>query len=138
MMEAKQMVKKERTFQETPIIEEQNTLVESVPSVDDLRKRLQEIQTEENIIGYVLRSSDSASIDIKDPKRVIDYAVLSSSSFDASEELAKLFDLGDIQNIIIEGKNIKVLSLTFGENKLSIFMEKNADHDKISKKLQQP
>jgi len=138
MMEAKQMVKKERTFQETPIIEEQNTLVESVPSVDDLRKRLQEIQTDENVIGYVLRSSDSASIDIKDPKRVIDYAVLSSSSFDASEELAKLFDLGDIQNIIIEGKNIKVLSLTFGENKLSIFMEKNADHDKISKKIQQP
>jgi len=138
MMEAKQMVKKERTFQETPIIEEQNTIVESVPSVDDLRKRLQEIQTDENVIGYVLRSSDSASIDIKDPKRVIDYAVLSSSSFDASEELAKLFDLGDIQNIIIEGKNIKVLSLTFGENKLSIFMEKNADHDKISKKLQQP
>jgi predicted regulator of Ras-like GTPase activity (Roadblock/LC7/MglB family) len=132
------MVKKERTFPETPIIEEQNALVERAPSVDDLRKQLQEIQTHENVTGYILRSSGSASIDIKDPVRIIDYAVLSSSAFDASEELAKLFDLGQIQNIIVEGKNIKVLSLTIGDNRVSVFMEKNADCDKISRILKQP
>jgi predicted regulator of Ras-like GTPase activity (Roadblock/LC7/MglB family) len=132
------MVKKERAFQETSSIEEQEALVESTLSAEDLHKRLEEINADENVIGYVLRSFDSASIDIKDPKRVIDYAVLSSSTFDASEELAKLFDLGQIQNIIVEGKTIKVLSLTIGDNKVSVFMEKNADCDKISRILKQP
>jgi hypothetical protein len=37
----------------------------------------------------------------------------------------------------VEGKEVKVLSFTVGENKVSIFMEKNTDPEKVLKKLGQ-
>jgi hypothetical protein len=35
----------------------------------------------------------------------------------------------------VEGKDTKILSLTIGENRISIFLEKNADIEKPLKKL---
>ncbi|MDH5755011.1 MAG: hypothetical protein OEY95_07425, partial [Candidatus Bathyarchaeota archaeon] len=87
------------------------------------------------VIGYILRNSTSAAIDLKDPTKIIDYAILSSSALDASEELSELFHLGEVKNIVVEGKNVKVLSLTIGENRISVFMEKNADSKKVLRKL---
>jgi len=34
-----------------------------------LQEKLQEIKEQEGIIGYILRGSKSASIDLKDPKK---------------------------------------------------------------------
>jgi predicted regulator of Ras-like GTPase activity (Roadblock/LC7/MglB family) len=104
-------------------------------SEDDLRAGLEEIKQYEGVIGYIMRNTKSAAIDLKDPTKIIDYAILSSSAFDASKDLSQLFNLGNVKNIVVEGKDAKVLSLTSGENKISVFMEKDVDHKKALTKL---
>jgi predicted regulator of Ras-like GTPase activity (Roadblock/LC7/MglB family) len=128
------MVKKKRDFQEVAAMAEP-LATEEVTSVSNLRASLEEVKTYDGVIGYILRNSTSAAIDLKDPMKIIDYAVISSSALDASKELSRFFDLGEVKDILIEGKNVKVLSLTVGENKISVFMEKDADCEKISRKL---
>ncbi|MGB9853696.1 MAG: hypothetical protein ACPLRY_02675 [Candidatus Bathyarchaeales archaeon] len=109
--------------------------IESVP-MENLKASLEEIKGYDGVIGYILRNSTSAAIDLKDPSKLIEYAILSSSSLDAGEELSELFNLSEVKHIIIDGKNIKMLSLAFGENKISVFLEKNADLEKVLEKLQ--
>jgi len=129
------MVKKKRSFQEVAAVAEPVTVEETI-SVNNLRANLDEIKTYDGVVGYILRNSTSAAIDLKDPTKLIDYAIISSSALDAGEELSKLFDLGAVKDIVVEGKGVKVLSLTVGENRISIFLEKDADCEKILKKLQ--
>jgi predicted regulator of Ras-like GTPase activity (Roadblock/LC7/MglB family) len=98
-------------------------------------ENLKEIKNQKGIIGYILRNTESASIDLKDPKKLIDFAVISSSALEAGENLSSLFKLGDVRKVLIEGKEAKVLSLAIGENKISVFMENKVDQDKIYKKI---
>jgi len=128
------MVKKKRSFQEVAAVAEPVTVEETI-SVNNLRANLDEIKTYDGVVGYILRNSTSAAIDLKDPTKIIDYAIISSSALDAGEELSKLFDLGAVKDIVVEGKGVKVLSLIVGENRISIFLEKDADCEKILKKL---
>ena len=131
------MVKKKKSFQE----EEEVTAVaepiatEEIVPVSDFRANLEEIKTWNGVIGYILRNTTSAAIDLKDPTKIIDYAILSSSALDAAEELSTFFDLGKVKHIVVEGKDIKVLSLILGENKISVFLEKDADCEKVLTKL---
>ncbi len=129
------MVKKRRDEQEFAMTEP--IALEETASTDGLKSSLEEIKNLPGVIGYILRNSTSASIDLKDPTKIIDYAVVSSSALDAGTELSELFDLGDIKNISIEGTNIKVLSLMINENKVSIFAERNVDSGEILNKLYQ-
>ncbi len=126
------MPRKKKTVQNLAAVTEPLT-VET--STNDLRARLDEIKAYDSVIGYILRNSTSAAIDLKDPTKIIDYAILSSSALNASQKMSELFNLGDVKDIIVEGKDVKVLSLTVDENKISVFMEKNADCGKILKKL---
>jgi predicted regulator of Ras-like GTPase activity (Roadblock/LC7/MglB family) len=100
-----------------------------------LRATLENINTKEGVIGYILRGSTSASVDIKDPSKIIDYAVLSATAFESGESLSSLFGLGRIHNIIVEGKDVKILCLTINNYRLSVFMEKTVDHNSILKRL---
>jgi predicted regulator of Ras-like GTPase activity (Roadblock/LC7/MglB family) len=134
-MEAWMMVKKKKSFPEEANATVEPVTIEEVTPVNDFRADLEEIKTWNNVIGYILRNTTSASIDLKDPTKIIDYAMLSSSALDAAEELSKLFDLGKTTHIVVEGKEIKVLSLAFGENKISVFLEKDADCEKVLRKL---
>jgi predicted regulator of Ras-like GTPase activity (Roadblock/LC7/MglB family) len=129
------MVKKRRVFQETAADVAEPIAVEETTPVNNLRATLDEIKTCEGVVGYILRNTTSATIDVKDPAKIIDYAILSSSALDASKQLAELFDLGEPSNIDVEGKNIRMLSLVVDEDKLSVFMEKNVDSRKILKRL---
>jgi len=127
------MVRKKKSVQDIATIAEP-VAVGTTPE-NNLRASLEEIKTYDGVIGYILRNSTSAAIDLKDPTKIIDYAILSSSALDASEEFSELFNLGDIKNIVVEGKDVKVLSLTIDENRISIFMEDNVDCRKVLKKL---
>jgi predicted regulator of Ras-like GTPase activity (Roadblock/LC7/MglB family) len=100
-----------------------------------LRVALEDINTREGVIGYILRGSTSAAVDIKDPSKIIEYAVLSAAAFESSESLSRLFGLGKIRNVVVEGKDVKILCLTVDDYRLSVFMEKNVDHVPIYKKL---
>lgn len=129
------MVKKKKGVQEVEAVVEP-VAVEETDSADNLRANLEEIKTYDGVVGYILRNSASAAIDLKDPAKIIDFAIISSSALDAGEELSELFNLGAVKNIVVEGKAVKVLSLTVGENRISVFLEKDADCDKILRKLQ--
>ena len=40
-----------------------------------------------------------------------------------------------MENVLVEGKNVKVLCMSIGENYVSVFMEKNAAHQSIIKRF---
>lgn len=109
--------------------------IKEVASLEKIRTALDEMKTKDGIVGYILRNTKSASIDLNDPTKIIDYAVLSSSARETGKELSQTFDLGEIKHVLVAGKNVKLLSLTIGENDISIFMEKNVDHNEIYKTL---
>ncbi|MBX5320952.1 MAG: hypothetical protein QHH12_05475 [Candidatus Bathyarchaeota archaeon] len=127
------MTKKKKAVENVAVAEP--LAVEETSSADDLRASLEEVKGYEGVIGYILRNSTSAAIDLKDPSKLIEYAILSSSAIDAGEELSKLFNLGDVKNILVDGKDVKAISFTVDDNKISVFMEKNANLEKILKKL---
>ena len=109
--------------------------IEATADKNELRASLEEIKNYEGVVGYILRNTTSASIDLREPAKIIEYAVLSAASFDTTDELSNIFQLGKIKNTIISGKTIKMLSLTLAGNKISIFMENTADAEKVLKRI---
>jgi predicted regulator of Ras-like GTPase activity (Roadblock/LC7/MglB family) len=114
----------------------------AVTSVDEensgfasLSASLTEIRKLKGVIGYILRSNTSAIIDLNEQDKIIEYAVLSTQIHDSSQEIAKQFNLGETESILVEGENVKVLCMSIGENKISVFMEKSATHAWIIKRI---
>jgi len=108
---------------------------QSKNDVEALQEKLQSIKGREGIIGYILRGPNSASIDLKDPTKIIDYAILSATAFEAGQDMSAMFEVGEVESIITEGENTKILSRVVNEHRLSIFMEKNVDHNRVCKDL---
>jgi predicted regulator of Ras-like GTPase activity (Roadblock/LC7/MglB family) len=131
------MVKQKQSMHETAttVIVDDVTSTEEDQVFTDLSKNLAEIRKAEGVIGYILRSTTAATIDLKEPEKLFEYAILSSQVLDSSQEISELFELGDVESTLIEGKEIKALCMVIGENKISIFMEKNADHADILKRV---
>ncbi len=101
----------------------------------DLRSTLDKIKTREGVIGYILRAASSATVDIKDPSKIIDYAVLSTSALEAAESLLEVFDLGSMGKVVVKGNDLKMVLLTIGEQRITIFVEKDVDHNPICNEL---
>lgn len=112
------------------------TVIENATFESTLRANLEEIRNYDGIVGYILKNTNSASIDLKDPAKIIDYAILSSTTFDSTEELSKLFNLEGIKDIIINGKNLKMISLTIEKNRISVFLENSSDADRVLQRIQ--
>ncbi len=108
-----------------------SSFVEKDPTFASLRTRLAEVNQTEGVTGYILRNSTSATIDLKDPSSLMALALLSSHAVDASQELSRGFDLGQIESVLLEGKSAKVLCVSIGKNIVNVFMEKTADHNQI-------
>jgi predicted regulator of Ras-like GTPase activity (Roadblock/LC7/MglB family) len=103
--------------------------------IENVQEKLQSIKGREGIIGYILRGPNSASIDLKDPTKIIDYAVLSATAFEAGQDMSAMFEIGEVDSIITEGENTKILSRVVNDHRLSIFMEKDVDHNRLCKDL---
>jgi predicted regulator of Ras-like GTPase activity (Roadblock/LC7/MglB family) len=134
------MVKKKKSIQETAttlvVAEETATpAVEEDQTFTGLCTKLVEINKRKGVIGYILRNATSATIDLKDPAKLVEYAILSSQALDSGKEISELFNLGDIENILIEGRDIKAVCMAIGENKVAVFMEKDADHADIFRRV---
>jgi len=111
-----------------PKIEEHTGLV-------NLRSALERLKSKDGIIGYIIRGPTSASVDIKDPSKIIDYAALSTEATELGEISSEAFDLGKVLYIVVEGKNAKMLLLKKGEQELTVFVEKNVDHNAVLREL---
>ncbi len=134
------MVNKKRSIHETAttvIVDDETDVTSSEEDqvFTDLSKSLAEIRKRDGVVGYILRNTSSATIDLKEPEKIVEYAILSSQVLDSSREISDLFELGDVESILVEGKEIKALCMAIGENKISIFMEKNTDHAGILKRV---
>ena len=127
--------KKSSKKKKTKIPEEASSLAEKDEETEILKAKLESIKDMPEVIGYILRNSRSATIDAKDPTKIIDYAMLSAATIETAEKLVEIFQLGEAEKIVLEGNTAKLLSLSIGENSVSVFMEKNAKEDKIFRNL---
>jgi predicted regulator of Ras-like GTPase activity (Roadblock/LC7/MglB family) len=105
------------------------------PTFATLNAILAEIRIIEGVKGYILRNETSATIDLNEQDKIVNYAYLASQIMDSSQTITQLFPIGNLENIIVEGKNIKVLCVDKGGNKINVFMEKNTNHKDIIEKI---
>jgi hypothetical protein len=103
-------------------------------AVRDLRVLLSEIRKRTGVIGYILKEAATATVNLQDSAKTVEYAMLASEAFDSYADLL-LFDMGEPESILIDCKNLKVLCVVLGERTVSIFMEKTADSDGILKEI---
>ena len=132
------MVKKYSQETATALIVDENELSadsEENQSFTDLSSKLAEIRRDKGVIGYIIRNTTSATIDLKEPEKIVEYAIFSSQVLDSTREISNLFEIGDVQSVLVEGKENNALCMTINGNKISIFMEKDADHADILKRI---
>jgi len=132
---------KKKSAQEsaTPIFVDEDEIAapeeEEDQTFKDLNEKLAKIRKNRGVIGYILRNTTSATIDLKEPEKIVEYAIFSSQVLDSSQEISDLLETGDVENVLIEGKENKVLCMKIDGNKISIFMEKDADDTDIQKQI---
>ena len=130
---------KQKTYSETSTELPDDAAVISVGDDDsvfaNLSASLAEIRKLKGVNGYILRSNTSAIIDLNEQDKIIEYAILSSQISESSDEMAKQFGLANIESVLVEGKSVKVLCMSIGENRISIFMERDATHAWIIKRI---
>ena len=103
--------------------------------LETLTNKMQEIKQHNGIIGYIIRGTKSASIDLKDPKKIIDYAILSSTVSDIFRKLIETLKIEEPEHTIIENDEMKLMSIKIEKKSISIFMENTVDHNKLYRKL---
>jgi hypothetical protein len=111
----------------TMTLEEKNAFAE-------LRSNLTGINKIQGVKGYILRNSTTAVIDLQNTEKLVAYALLLSETVDCIQNISDLFSL-KTTNAVVEGKEIKMLCMIMGENKLSVFVEKNVDHKDIFRRI---
>jgi predicted regulator of Ras-like GTPase activity (Roadblock/LC7/MglB family) len=137
MSGAKTMVKKrnmnETTLEEEAIIMDTEVAPEITtsnnenPGYENFLASVQTLRKNQEIEGYILKSESKATVDLNNATKIIEYAMLTSQAFESSTALSSSFSIGNIETILIEGKNIKTLCINHDQNQLSIFMKKNID-----------
>ena len=134
------MANKKQIIQKTePPVVVENKL--SIPAIEEnmlfenLNDNLKNLNKLKGVLGYIIRNAASATIDLKEPEKLVEYAIFTSQVMDSSMELAELFALGDLKTILIEGEKLKVLIMMVKENKINLFMEKSVDHIELAKKV---
>jgi predicted regulator of Ras-like GTPase activity (Roadblock/LC7/MglB family) len=110
-------------------VEEENSVF------SNLSESMVETCKVKGVIGYIVRSNTSAIIDLKEQDKIIEYAALTYQIHDSSQEIAKQLNLGETESTLVEGKNIKVLCMSVGENRISVFMEKSTNHTGIIRRI---
>jgi predicted regulator of Ras-like GTPase activity (Roadblock/LC7/MglB family) len=100
-----------------------------------LNASLAEIRKLKGVIGYILRCDSSAIIDLASSEKLTEYALFSYEMAEACREMVKNFNFGETESVLVEGESVKVLCMNINENKVSVFMEKNATHAGIIKRI---
>ncbi len=102
----------------------------------NLNDALVEIRKTPGVTGYILKSQTSATIDLNDANKLVDYSLLTSAVLDSSQMAQKLFDIGKVESVTVEGKTVKALCIIKGENRASIFIEKTVNDTAVLKQVE--
>jgi predicted regulator of Ras-like GTPase activity (Roadblock/LC7/MglB family) len=133
------MVKKKQSQENaTAIMVDEDELSDNTEENEkytELTEKLAKLRKNKSVIGYIIRNSTSATIDLNEPEKLVEYAIFSSQVLDSSQEISEQFELGDVTSVLIEGKQSKALCMNIEGNKISIFMEKDADDTDILKQI---
>jgi predicted regulator of Ras-like GTPase activity (Roadblock/LC7/MglB family) len=141
------MTKKKTSVVETPpesvvetpptiTIEESNLSGNTEEDVfENLRGTLAEIRKNNEILGFILKNSAQAVVDINNAEELADLALLASQLFDSSEKLIDLFHAGTMKTVVLEGAKIKMICLCVGENQLGLIMEKGSNPRGVLKRI---
>ncbi len=136
MREENNMPRKRSTVQiETPAQLDVAPEIEVKKEPVDLSTTLEAIKAKEGVVGYILREQTSASVNIGDPSKIMDYALVSASLSESVESFSEAFQIGKICNIVAVANKLKILQLGIGEQRISIFMDENVNHESICKKF---
>jgi predicted regulator of Ras-like GTPase activity (Roadblock/LC7/MglB family) len=100
-----------------------------------LATNLVELSKLEGVVGYILRSNSSALIDLPKQVSIADLALLTFQIYCSTGEMAKQFNMNDIESVLVEGKDLKVLSVAIGKNKIDVLLKKTASHALIVKEI---
>jgi predicted regulator of Ras-like GTPase activity (Roadblock/LC7/MglB family) len=124
---------------QTEIQQETQIQISSKPDEEtqSISDSLAEIRKLEGVIGYIFRSEMAAKIDLNEPDKIIEYAMLSTELLDCTEVIEQQFDVGSVECIIAEGKHTKVLCIANGINRISVFMSNTCDQEKVRQKIAQ-
>ncbi|MEM4704395.1 MAG: roadblock/LC7 domain-containing protein [Candidatus Bathyarchaeia archaeon] len=132
----KQAPRKKRSIHETTtaaIIED--AALNEEATYTKLSKALAEIRKTKGVIGYILRNSTTATIDLQKTEKLVQYAILSSQALESSQQIAEQFKLGGVETVTIEGEDAKLLCINKAKIKIAIFMEPETDHNDIQKRI---
>ena len=132
MANKKQITQSEQSL---VVVEPQEKKANEMSPFKALNETLKSVRTSKGVLGYIIRNGVSAAVDLEEPEKLVEYAVFTSQVIDSSHELANLFSIGEVTNVLVEGKNVNVLNLIVKENKINIFLEKDVDHKKIAQKI---
>jgi predicted regulator of Ras-like GTPase activity (Roadblock/LC7/MglB family) len=100
-----------------------------------VQQKLQAVIDREGVLGYIMRDCKSASLNLKDPKKLMDYAILSSTAREISQSITESLQMGEIDTIFVEGETTKLLSMNINNYHISLFIKKDVDHNKLFKKF---
>jgi predicted regulator of Ras-like GTPase activity (Roadblock/LC7/MglB family) len=100
-----------------------------------LASDLAEIRKLKGVWGYILRSDTSAIVDIAENTKFAQYALLAYQIDESGCTIANQFNLADVENVLVEGKKMKVLCIAIGCNRIGVFMDKTFSHIEIAEKL---
>jgi predicted regulator of Ras-like GTPase activity (Roadblock/LC7/MglB family) len=100
-----------------------------------VQHKLQTVIDHEGILGYILRDCKSAFLNLKDPTKLMDYAILSSTAREISQSMAESLQMEEVDTILVEGETTKLLSMNINNYHISLFMEKDVNHNKLFKKF---
>jgi predicted regulator of Ras-like GTPase activity (Roadblock/LC7/MglB family) len=100
-----------------------------------LSENMAEIRKIKGVTGYIVRSDTSALVDLEEQDKITEYAALSYEIHDSAQEIVEQLNLGETESTIVEGDNTKVLCMSVEENRISVFMEKSANHAGIIKRI---
>jgi predicted regulator of Ras-like GTPase activity (Roadblock/LC7/MglB family) len=101
----------------------------------NLATTLSEVRKLKGVLGYILRSSTTAVVDLTQKESVTDYAMLAYEIHDCIGAISRQFKLADVECAVVEGQTAKVLCMGIGENHLAVFMEKTCAHAWIVKRI---
>ncbi len=105
------------------------------PVYERLFASVQEIRNIEGVLGYILRGESKAAVDLDDHSKLVEFALFSSQTFETANAVGETFGLGEIDSVVVEGKDMKAFSVNLDENKLTLFLEKATPVEGLLEKL---
>lgn len=74
-------------------------------------------------------------VDVLHKETIAEYAMLSAEILDSTNEITNQFRLTDIESVLVEGRDMKVLCRELTGNRIVVFMDKTCAHTWIAKRI---